>query len=394
MSRQTFNISFTCREQKKDRMGLAPIELIIIINGERAYIRLQRKATPKDFKKEMDKGGEILDFCNTIRNKVDTLALEMMKQDIPLTTPLLKEFFKRGAVVKDYSLKDLFDEYLGLLSKRKGVTLTKDTYNRYVKTTKMFLEMNHLNELLPARNVTLQHFLNYQAELNTILDPATSCNYLQKIKTIFKYAFETGKIDSNPGYMLKIDKGHKETIQYLTQEEVERIKAHKFGKRLQEIADVFIFSCYTGMSFADIEELEKSDYQEKNGYTFIEKCRKKTGIRFTAILFEEALAIAKKYNYELPVKSSQRTNEYLKEIADICGIDKPLHFHMARHTAACYLINHRPAIPNETIMRICGWTKEKQLRHYAKIFNDTVISDVESAFGKQKKEPEKTIHLI
>ena len=355
--------------------------MVIIINGKRSTVRLQKKCTPQDFKKAMAGKGhtEILEYCNVARRKVDDLSLEMMKSDIPLTTEMLKDFFKKGAVVKEYTLKNLFEEYLSIQKKKVGKSLTMDTFNRYKKTTEMFLETNGLNENVPAASIKLDHFLNYQAELGTTLDPATSCNYLQKIKTIFKFAFETGKIPSHPAYLLKIDKGVKETVLYLTEAELKKIKTHKFGRRLQEIADVFVFSCYTGISFADIELLEKEDFQEKMGYTYIEKTRKKTGIKFIAILFEDALEIARKYNYCLPVKSSQKTNEYLKEIGEICGISKPLHFHMARHTAACYLINHRPAIPNETIMRIFGWKKETQLRHYAKIFNETVFADLESA---------------
>ena len=78
---------------------------------------------------------------------------------------------------------------------------------------------------------------------------------------------------------------------------------------------------------------------------------------------------------------SLKTNEYLKEIAAICGIEKNLTFHCARHTAACRYLNHRPSIPLETIRQVFGWTNESIVRHYAKIFNSTVFEDIEKAFG-------------
>lgn len=384
MARETFSITFICRETKKDVFGLSPIMMTIIINGQRTQIQLPRKAEPAVFKSGKDP--DITEYCLEQRKRVDRALTKMLKDEVELTSANLKEYLKNNTgCQKIYTLRILFDEYIELLKKRLNRDLTKDTYNRYVKTTQMFLEYNGIPDSSPAKDITFEHLLKYQTALNEKLDPATSCNYLQKIKTIFKYAFETGKIPSNPAFGLKINKGTKNTILYLTEEELQKIENHSFGKRLQEIADVFLFSCYTGLSFADIATLEKGDFKTNNlGYTYVEKARTKTGVIFTAILLGKSEEILRKYNYRLPVKSNQRTNEYLKEIQDICEIDKPLHFHMARHTAASLLINHRPEIPNETIQRIMGWTDERQLKHYASIFNQTVFDDIHKAFGLPK----------
>lgn len=385
MGKQTFEIGFLCRESKANRFGNAPIEMSIVINQKRTYLRLQMKCKPEEFKIAMKGKGfsEIQEYCTDARKKVDTLVLEMARKDIPLTAEMLKQFFQNGGVSSEYTLGNLFDEYIGLLKKREGRDLSHDTFNRYVKTTIMFMEHNNLTKETPAKMVGLNHLLNYQAELNKTLDPATSCNYLQKIKTIFKYGFETGKLPSNPAYGLKIDKGVKDTVLWLTPEELDKIKNHKFKiDRLQKVADTFLFSCYTGLSIGDIQSLTKEDYQlNKYGQYFINKQRIKTGVRFCTILLDESEAIARKYDFQLPVISSQKTNAYLKEIGDICEIEKPIHFHVARHTAAAYFINHRPAIPNETIQRIMGWEDGRMLRHYATIFNTTVFEDINRAFG-------------
>ena len=385
MARETFSIRFQCREQKKNVAGLSPIEMVIIINGERTIIKLPMKAEPATFRQGAK---EITEYLLEQRKRVDRTLTLMLKDEVELTAANLKGYLKNNAgCQKIYTIGILFDEYLSLLKKRLGRDLTKDTYNRYEKTTIMFMEHNVLTASFPAKDVTLEHFKIYQASLNERLDPATSCNYLQKIKTIFKYAFETGKIPSNPAFGLKIDKGVKNSILYLTDEELKKIENHQFGKRLQEIADVFLFSCYTGLSFADIATLDEGDFKiHETGYTYVEKTRQKTGVKFLAILLGNSKAILQKYNYRLPIKSNQRTNEYLKEIQGICEIEKPLHFHMARHTAASLLINHRPAIPNETIERIMGWTDERQLKHYAGIFNQTVFDDIHRAFGNQVNE--------
>lgn len=364
--------------------------MTIIVNGERTQIQLPMKAKPEDFKAAMRGEGEkqIQEYCLEQRKRVDKVLTEMLKEDIPLTSANLKSALQNKGAGKIYTLADLFGEYLSIIEKRKGKDLSVDTYNRYVKTTKMFMDANSIKPDFPATKVNLSHLLNYQATLNSKLDVATSCNYLQKIKSIFKFGFETGRLSSNPAFGLKIDKGIKETILYLTEEELSRIENKAFSGRLQKVADIFLLSCYSGLSFADISSLEKEDFKTSpNGYIYAEKTRKKTGVKFVAIFLRNSKKILERYDYELPIITNQKTNEYLKEIGTICEISKGLHFHMARHTAASLLINHRPAIPNETIQKIMGWKDDRQLRHYAGIFNQTIFDDIGKAFGEKKPKP-------
>lgn len=376
------NISFVCRPSKVNKLGTAPIELSLNIDGKRTYVQLKLRCSPEDYKTAMAGEGctHILEYVTACRKRLDELIVEYTKEGVPISAESLKRGFNRTS--SELTLGDLFAEFLGMVEKRRrNDEITQDTYNRYVKTTKMFLEDSGLDETVPAKDVILQHLLKYQVSLNSRIDFATSANYLQKIKSIFKYGFETGKIPANPSYGLKINKGIKDEVQYLTPEELLMIRNKQFIPRLQEVADVFLFCCYTGLSFSDVSQLTPEDFKYDRGYTYVYKKRQKTEVYFLAVLFEEATAIAEKYSYRLPQKSNQRTNAYLKEIQTLCGIEKSLHFHMARHTAACYYINHRPALPNETIQRIFGWTDERQLRHYAKLFNGTVFDDLDKAFG-------------
>lgn len=374
------NTSFVCRPSKMNRLGTAPIELCINIDGKRTYIQLNLRCTPADYKTAMTGKGctPILEYVTACRKRVDDIIIDLTKREIPVTPQTIKQEFSRSS--SSYTLGDLFGEWLSMKEKEIGKSLGKDTFRRYQLSAKRFMAANGIDEAYPAKGITRAHLMTFQTELYKVLDKATARNYLMKIKSVFTFAFETGKIPTNPAYGMRIEQGKKDTVLYLTPEELTRIKTHSFGKRLQEIADAFLFSCYTGLSFSDINELSPADFKQERGYTYISKRRKKTGIPFMAVLFEEALAIARKYNYRLPMKSNQKTNAYLKEIGDICEIEKPLHFHIARHTAACYYINHRPALPNETIQMMFGWTNDKQLHHYAKIFKGTVFDDLDAAF--------------
>lgn len=390
------DINFYCRKSKADRKGEASIEMSLIINGERTYIKLQRKANPDEFKKAMasKKVHPIKQFCDTARARVNDLITDMMNARIELTAKSLKECYQNGGVVKSKNINDIFTNYLELKSSEVGSGITQDTFNRYKKSAQLFYEYNpDLSPDTLANKVEPIHLERMQIGTLKIYDASTACNYLQKIKAIWTDAFEMGYIPSNPAWKLKIDKGVKDKILYLTQEELAKIKNHSYVDRLQRVADIFLFQCYTGLAYGDIELLTPEDFQtrEATGQIYIEKQRIKTGVWFCAVLLKDAKDIARKYNFQLPIISNQKCNAYLKEIGDIAGIDKPLTTHMARHSACAYLLNYRPAIPNETIIKIMGWTSEKQLRHYARIFKETVLDDVKAISDRVKDPNMKTI---
>lgn len=376
------NYSFLCRPSKIGNpvLGLAPVELCINLSGKRTYIQLPLKAKPEDFKKAMAGKGhpEIQNYMAEVRTKLTEIQTSMMAKNIPLEPRTLKEFFKNGCVDKPYTLNDLKEEYFGILKKRVGVNLSELTYQRYEKAWSDFMSFNRLPPDLAAEAVGQSHIANYKAELYSRMGIDSAGGWLKKIKTIFKYAFEAGYIKSNPGYFVKVERKKDEKVRYLTPQELELIKTADFRlERLRRVADCFLFSCYTGLSYGDMAELVPEDFQTNNyGMVYIEKKRKKTGIRFTTVLLDDALVITKKYDYQLPVISNQKTNAFLKEIQALCGIETNLTFHTARHTAASYLINFKPAIPQESIMQIFGWQSEKIYRHYAKLFNVSVFRDM------------------
>lgn len=376
------DINFYCKPSKVDKKGLAPIVVVIIINGKRVQVATQYKMKPEQFKADVEsrKSNDTKVIIDTLRAKLLNYANELSIRNIPLTADALKEYFKNGGVSKAYTLQELFHDFLLFQRDKLAIgDITDDTYHRYERTTKMFVEANSLNLEMPARDITLNHFKTYKVWLANTLDPATYGNYLQKIKACFKFAFEGGKIPSHPAANFKFEKGAKDTILYLKPNELDRIRKKEMPtERLQRVKDCFIFACYTGLAFSDLKELVKEDFQlDENGMYFIEKSRKKTGVKFCAVLTNDSLEIAKKYNFSIPVLSDQKYNSYLKEIQDLCSIPIKLTTHVARHTCAVYLINHRnPTIPNETIRKVMGWKDDRQMRHYAKLLNTTVLMDM------------------
>ena len=247
----TNSIAFYCRKSDVNKQGLAPILISISINGDRQYITTQFKVKAEEFAKAMDSKREnpIKSYVDTLRGKLYDLQKEMMQDNVPITAKGLKDYYKNGSANKPITLGELFDEFLALEHERiesKNDGITKDTYNRYQKTTTMFLEANALTRDTYAKVITKEHIIRYKVWLGNKYDPATSCNYLQKIKSVFQYAFSGGKIPTYPFHGFRIDRGQKDKVLFLTQDELDKIRYHEFSTdRLQKVADVFLFCCYS-----------------------------------------------------------------------------------------------------------------------------------------------------
>src|SRR5690554_4217720 len=153
----------------------------------------------------------------------------------------------------------------------------------------------------------------------------------------------------------------------LTDEELNLLSEKEFSiERLEEVRDIFLFCCYTGYAFVDVEKLTPENLiRNISGELWIYTNRQKTGTASNVPLLAPALEIVQKYKEHpyceskgklLPVKSNQKMNAYLKEIADVCGIRKKLTMHIARHTFAT-TVTLSNGVPIETVSKLLGHTK-------------------------------------
>jgi integrase len=176
---------------------------------------------------------------------------------------------------------------------------------------------------------------------------------------------------------------NKKELEHLEKLEIPATKLYLVRTR-----DVFLFQCYTALSYCDMALLEPKDFQSnEEGVLYLRKNRKKTGVEFFIVLLPEAVAIARKYSFRLPILSNQRYNNYLKEIGAICKIDKPMHSHIGRHTAATYLLNR--SIPMEMVAKTLGHSTTKQTRHYAKLLDRSVFEEFKKIMGRQSPKEER-----
>ena len=139
MIRNTANVSFYCRESKKNKDGLAPIELCLVINGKRNYVQLPRKENPTAFKRDLDckKDNDLKDYLRAVRNRLNEIETAFLHDGKALTAGALKSYFKTGGHVP-YTVGDLFNDYIAILEKRVGVDLTPKTFRKYELTREKF----------------------------------------------------------------------------------------------------------------------------------------------------------------------------------------------------------------------------------------------------------------
>lgn len=381
MTRNTANVSFYCRESKKNKDGLAPIELSLVINRKRCYVQLPRKEDPAQFKRElMSKNwSDLKDYLSAIRTRLNEIETIFVRDGQALTAESLRAYFKTGGYIL-YSVGDLFSDYMGILAKRVGRDITPKTYRKYEIARDKFYKVLPPSE--PVSAITKAVILDYQASMNQYLDYVTTNGYCQRVKTIVQFGIDNGKIKVNPFMGIRLRKGEK-SVQFLTEEEVEKIRTTDFhNESLNRVRDLFVFQAASGLSYTDMAKLVPSDFQQApNGQYYIHDKRNKTGVFYTAVILDEGVEILKKYNFKLPILGNHKLNVYLKTIRDICGIDKPIFSHVARHTYATRCLNR--GIRLEVVAKLLGHSTTRITQHYAKLLKGNILSEVQEAFNLQ-----------
>jgi site-specific recombinase XerD len=207
--------------------------------------------------------------------------------------------------------------------------------------------------------------------------------YISNLKKIVNGCFRKGWLTKDPFSGFKMAKQEIER-EALTDQELQKINSKTFPTdRLNFVKDIFLFSCYTGLAYADVKKLRRTEIASGiDGNYWIFTNRQKTDTQSRIPLLPPAQAIVEKYKdsptcsdsgHVLPVLSNQKMNAYLKEIADVCGITKNLTFHIARHTFATTVTLSNGA-PIESVSKMLGHRNLKTTQHYAKVL-DRKVSD-------------------
>lgn len=368
-----YSVNFTCQRSRTDRANLNKIKVWVNINGERATTNLDLKVNPDEFKKSIfsSRANHINRYCSDVRRKIDEYYTECLGKGLRVRAAMLIDYVRNGYQPRYYMLHDLFDDFMKIEVQKVGNDIGKSTFRKYSLAIEQFKIAVGNKPLAAVTNADILAF-KYHLINNAKLKESTLCTYLTKTKSIFAYAIRNELITKNPFDDLRIKRGEVDIVP-LTKEELMRIATKNFRiTRLNQVRDVFLFAANTALSYSDLAAIRKEDIQVEGDVRYIKKQRIKTGVTFVVPLNEIAIGILEKYNYKLPIISNQKYNSYLQEIADICGINKTLTSHIARHTAATLMLNS--GIPIDVVAKVLGHSNTKMTQHYAKLLDKTVIN--------------------
>ena len=368
-------LNYICRASKARKDGLSPIELSIIINGERSIITLDRKIQSQKFNSVTQKvrgDKDINEYLDTIRKKCYHIENELIKID-SLDIDTFVQSFKFGIKRKEDTLLKAFDKHNELYkqSVRSG-KVDNTAYYKYLKSRERvssYLSTLNLSDI-KLNDITMSFIEGYQNYCLLTLKTNTTNKQLKMLKKILQFAVNERLMDVNPFKMVL----REEKLDYdvLNEEDVNVLLCKEFtDKRIEEIRDCFVFQCYSGLAYIDLASLTKEDIVDD----VIIKRRKKTDVQFVVPLLPKAKSILEKYGYKLPVLSNQKYNQYLKVLGDATGLNKRLHSHLARHTFACILLNS--GVDMKTVSRTMGHSSMRTTEKiYAQMNNETVINNI------------------
>ena len=368
-------LNFICRASKARKDGLSPIELSIIIGGDRTVITLDRKVKSTSFNPSTQKvrgDKDLNEYLEVIRRKCYSIETELIRMD-NLNLETFIHSYKYGIKQKEDTLLQIYDKHNELYKdnvlcgKIDNAALYK--YKKSRERVADYLQSIDKTDI-KLKDITPSFIEGYQNYCLKTLKTNTTNKQLKMLKKILSFAVKERLLEVNPFQMtLKEEKLDYHT---LTIDDVKYLLSVEItDKRIESIRDLFVFQSMTGLSYADMASLSMDDIKDD----VIIKRRKKTDVQFVIPVLPIAKSILEKYEYKLPIISNQKYNQYLKVLGDVCKMPMSLHSHLARHSYACILLNS--GVDMKTISKTLGHSSMRTTeRIYAEMSNQTVISNI------------------
>jgi site-specific recombinase XerD len=384
----------------KQKENEATLYARLTVNGKRAEISLGRKVDLTLWDEESG------------RAKGQSLEADRINEHIDLVKGELRQlYFQIKATGNEVTAGEIKNKYLGIEEDKKsllevfryhnqemealiGKGIASGTCKRYSVTmgkVQRFLKIKYKKADLPLSE------LKYFLKTTDNLEHNTCIRYLKIVKKIANLAVRNEWIDRNPFQGFKCVTVDVER-EILNDGEIRTLLSKQFvSKRLEEVRDIFIFCCYTGYAYSDLKSLTPDHVGiGLDGEKWIFTNRTKTDNRSNVMLLPVALQLIDKYKTHpvavergrlFPVKSNQKYNDYIKEIAAVCGIKKELTSHIARHTFAT-TITLANDVPIESVSSMLGHKSIRTTQIYAKVVQKKLSNDMKKLRSKLSEKSE------
>ncbi len=401
----TFSVSAIIRRTKQNKLGEVPVYLRIMVNGKRAEIATKHFIKPSSWSSNTGRVKGKGDVAGVVNDTIDLLTIRAKQQYnklIEAGKEIELALIKNGVTgveEKQPTLLDIFDKMVDDIKSLIGNEYTESTYKNYLASQRQlhkYIEAQYLAKDIRLKELDFRFITEYELYLKTKGGcTQNGCiKHMQKLRKAITIALQYDFLDKDPFLRYSIKK-KKVFVEPLTKHELVAIESKQFStERLNVIRDLFIFSCYTGLAFSDASSLREENIRLGiDGEEWLFVSRKKTGSLCKVPLLPPAKAILNKYADHdkvirtgniLPLPSNQKFNAYLKEIADIVGINKKLTTHLGRHTFAT-TIALQNNVPMEVVKELLGHSDIHTTQVYAKVKDEFISSALQPLREKYRE---------
>ena len=395
---QNFKILFYLKKGRNRNEKSLPIYVRLTINGERAEWTCQRNCDPVKWNQHTGRAIGNKDETKILNQHLDAIQANIFQvqkeytlRNEPVAAAQVRAKILHETEEKKHSLIEVYQYHNDQFEKLVGSEFSYGTYKKFksaLKSLKNFLEWKFKKQDVYLTEVSHKFITDYEFYLKSIqkLQHNSAMVNVKKLKKIIRQCVANDWLDKDPFKSYKITT--KETHRnFLMKDELETLRNKAIHiNRLDQVRDIFLFSCYTGLSYIDIFFLTRNDISigiDGEQWILTTRIKTRTGLRIP--LLPIAKEILDKYSKEpeiieygwlLPKLTNQRLNSYLKEISDLCGFKKELTFHCARHTFAT-TVTLTNGVPIETVGKMLGHKSLRTTQIYAKILDTKVSSDMQ-----------------
>ena len=395
---QNFKILFYLKKGRNRNEKSLPIYVRLTINGERAEWTCQRNCDPVKWNQHTGRAIGNKDETKILNQHLDAIQANIFQvqkeytlRNEPVAAAQVRAKILHETEEKKHSLIEVYQYHNDQFEKLVGSGFSYGTYKKFksaLKSLKNFLEWKFKKQNVYLTEVSHKFITDYEFYLKAVqkLQHNSAMVNVKKLKKIIRQCVANDWLDKDPFKSYKITT--KETHRnFLMEDELETlIKKDISVPRLDQVRDLFLFSCYTGLSYTDVMVLTQNNISIGiDGEQWLFTTRTKTDTTSRIPLLPVARNIIEKYSKQpdiinsgnlLPKLTNQRLNSYLKELSDICEFNKTLTFHCARHTFAT-TVTLTNGVPIETVGKMLGHKSLRTTQIYAKILDTKVSSDMQ-----------------
>ncbi|WP_299624825.1 site-specific integrase [uncultured Tenacibaculum sp.] len=389
MNNSKIHILFLIQRNKVNKRGDVPMRCRITYKKQRKDFSTGIFINPNYWdgkKQKLLKRAENSKIINTqlslISQKINEAFLLLQLQQNDFNVDDIYSQYKGENTREEKTLLELYDMHNEQAKKLIGIDFKEVSWSRYVENRRKvekFIKFKYKRNDIKLNKLDLKFIkdLEYYFKVDLKLSQATINRSLQRVKKIMQYGIDENYLEKNPFSMYRTTK-HKTQLVYLTIDELKKVEDFSFNQlKLRQIRDLFVFCCYTGLAYQEMSSFKIDNIIKGfDGDYWIEMHRQKTNSKISVPLLPKALAILEYYNNSLPKISNQKFNSYLKEIADIIGIDKKLTHHVARKTFATTVLLYN-GVSMEVVSELLGHSRlQVTQEHYARVIKKGVSNEI------------------